>query len=331
MTAWRHQRRPLGTTGVHVTRIGFGAAPLGNLFAPVTDAEAHDCVDAALHAGIDYIDTAPFYGFGLAERRVGDALGDRAPVLSTKVGRSLEPIADARRTSAYGFVDADPFRPVFDYGGDAAERSLGESLRRLRRDRIDIVFVHDLGAVVHGRDHPARLREALDGAFPRLLALKAQGAIGAIGLGVNEHAIADEVMGHVDLDVVLLAGRHTLLDRSAEQAGFLDRCHARRTSIVVGGVFNSGILADPFGVVPRFNYKLAPPALLAQAKAMARACGEAGVPLGAAAVQFAINHPAVASLLIGARSAAQLSEAIGWAQLDLPPTLLVDLDAIAAA
>jgi len=324
MTGWRHEKRAIGATGVAVTRLGFGAAPLGNLFAPITDDAASDCVAAALSARIGYFDTAPHYGFGLSERRLGADLNGASPVISTKVGRRLDPAAGP--STAMGFVGADPFISVFDYSGDAAERTLMDSLTRLQRTRIEIVFVHDLGRVVHGDAHPARLCEALDGVFPRLLDLKAQGLIDAIGLGVNEYQIADEIMDRVPLDAVLLAGRHTLIDRSAARVGFLDRCASAGTALIMGGVFNSGLLADPFAASPRFDYAAAPPRTIARARTMAAACVRHGSALGAAAVQFPSRHAATASVVVGARSAAQLGEIVAWADMPVPDALWAELE-----
>lgn len=326
-------RRPIGATGVALTRLGLGTAPLGNLFTTVADDAARATLTAAIDGGIGYLDTAPLYGFGLSERRIGSALAASAarPAISTKVGRTLSRIEGAATASAHDFVDADPYTTLFDYRGDTIERGLSESLMRLGRDRIDIVYVHDLGTMTHGPDHPARLREALDGAFPRLHDLKAAGLVGAVGLGVNEHAIADIVMTHADIDVVLLAGRHTLIDRTAVRDGFFDRCASRGTALVIGGVFNSGLLADPGGHMPKFDYRPAAASLQTMTRTMDMACRRHGVALGAAAIAFAWRHDAVTSILVGVRSPAEVAIALAWAAARVPDTLLDELDTIASA
>lgn len=302
--------------------LGLGAAALGNLFARVENAEAHALLARARNAGVDYIDTAPYYGHGLSERRVGAALaGGWRPIISTKVGRVLAPLAPGEAAPDHGFVDPDPFRPVFDYTADGVRRSMEASLHRLGLDRLDIVLMHDLGERTHGPDHPRQLRNALSGGFPALAALKAQGVVGAIGLGVNEHAIADEVAAHVDLDVVLLAGRHTLLDDTAARAGFFDRCAARGLQVVIGGPFNSGLLAAPLGPAPTFDYGAAPPALVARARRLGEVCAAFGVPLGAAALAHAGRAPAVASVIPGPRSVGELEQILEWAVTALPAEL----------
>lgn len=312
--------------------LGLGAAALGNLFARVEDAQAQALLARARAAGVAYIDTAPYYGHGLSERRIGAALAAGwRPILSTKVGRVLAPLAQGESAPDHGFVDPDPFRPVFDYTADGVRRSVEASLRRLGLDRLDIVLMHDLGSLTHGPDHPNQLRNALSGGFPALAALKAQGVVGAFGLGVNEHAIADEIAAHVDLDVVLLAGRHTLLDDTAARAGFFDRCAARGVQVVIGGPFNSGLLAAPLGPAPRFDYAAAPPALVARARRLAEVCAGFGVPLGAAALAQAGRAPAVASVIPGPRNVAELEQILAWAATPIPVELWPALRSAGAA
>jgi D-threo-aldose 1-dehydrogenase len=312
--------------------LGLGAAALGNLFARVEEAEAQALLACARDAGASYIDTAPYYGHGLSERRIGAALAAGwRPIVSTKVGRVLAPLAPGEAAPDHGFVDPDPFRPVFDYTADGVVRSVEASLRRLGLDRLEIVLMHDLGELTHGPDHPDQLRRALSGGFPALASLKAQGVVGAIGLGVNEHAIADEIAAHVTLDVVLLAGRHTLLDDAAARAGFFDRCAARGVQVVIGGPFNSGLLAAPLGPAPTFDYAAAPPALVARARRLAEVCAAFGVPLGAAALAHAGRAPAVASVIPGPRSVAELEQILVWAATPIPSEIWPALRAAGAA
>ncbi len=280
-----------------MTRLGLGCAPLGNLFQAVADDDAVATVDAAWDAGWRLFDTAPLYGHGLSERRLGAALAGRPRdeyVLSTKVGRLLRPPA-AGSTVETIFVDAPDLDPVFAYSRDAVLRSIDESLERLGVDRIDVVHVHDPD------DHE---QAALDGAFPALIELREQGVVGAIGCGMNQWQMLDRFVDRVDLDCVLLAGRYTLLDPSGSDE-LLPHCLDRGVGVVIGGVFNSGLLAAP-DERATYDYASAPIHLVAQARAMAQVCTAHGVSLTAAALQFALAHPAVTSVLVGARSAAEV-------------------------
>jgi D-threo-aldose 1-dehydrogenase len=284
-------------------RFGMGTAAIGNLYRVVGDDEAMATVAAALAAGIAYFDTAPHYGFGLAERRLGAALAAHDPagraLVSTKVGRLLVP-TEAQGTR-HGFVDADPFEPAFDYGADGIRASFAASLARLQRARVDLLFAHDLGRMTHGDDHSRHLAAFLDGGHAAMVALKQAGAVGGIGIGVNEIAVCDELLDRVDLDVILLAGRYTLLDRSA--ARLLDRCAERGVRVIVGGPYNSGILAaDPAEADPqRLHYDYAAPdaAIVARTRALAASCAQAGVALPTAALHFPLRHPAVACVVAG--------------------------------
>ncbi|WP_199229106.1 aldo/keto reductase [Caulobacter endophyticus] len=307
-------------------RLGFGGAAVGNLYAPVSDAQARAVIDAALAAGIGYFDTAPHYGFGLSEIRLGHALAGRDVVVSTKVGRRLEPI-DAHERERHGFVDAAPFEPVFDYAYDGVMRTFEDSLRRLRRDRVDVLLAHDLGRDTHGEAHAGHMRDFLDGGYRAMRELKDAGAVGAIGLGVNEQAVCDEALAHVDLDVFLLAGRYTLLEQTALD-GFLPRCVERGVKIIVGGPFNSGALVEAPGGGPiHYNYAPAGPEIVARVESLRRVCAAHGVPLAAAALQFPLAHPAVASVIPGMASPAQVADALAWIETPIPASLWDDLRA----
>ncbi len=294
---------PLDRAGDALPRFGMGTAAIGNLYRAIDDATAEATVAAALAAGVRYFDTAPHYGFGLAERRLGAALARydaaRTSRISTKVGRLLAP-TDAAGIR-HGFVDADPFEPVFDYTADGIRRSFEASCARLQRDRVDVLFAHDLGRLTHGDAHERHLRDFLDGGYAAMVALREAGVVGAIGVGVNEFAVCEELLDRVPLDVILLAGRYTLLDRSAKP--FLDRCQAEGVRVVIGGAYNSGILArDPQEADPaqsHYDYAAPPAALVKRTRALARTCATAGVSLPAAAIQFPLRHPAVACVLAG--------------------------------
>jgi D-threo-aldose 1-dehydrogenase len=296
--------------------LGLGTAPIGNMFTGVTDTDAHATVDAAWAAGIRYFDTAPFYGYGAAEERLGRALRDRPRdeyMLATKVGRVLDPAGATRAETI--FRDVGEVEPRFDYSRDGVLRSFEESLRRLDTDRIDVVLVHDPD--LHEAD-------ALRTAFPMLLELREQGAISWVGCGMNQHEMLGRFVARVDLDCVLLAGRYTLLDRSG--ATLLEQCAARGVRAILGGVFNTGILIDP-GDGATYDYAPASAQLLERAGRLRDACAQHGVALGAAALQFARQHPAVHTVLIGARTAAEVEFDTAFAAIPIARDVLAQIAA----
>ncbi|MDC7675928.1 aldo/keto reductase [Asticcacaulis machinosus] len=299
--------RSIGHTGVHLSPLGFGAAAIGNLYRPLSNEAAAECVNAATAAGIRYFDTAPRYGHGLSERRLGMALPADA-VISTKAGRVLTPIAPPPSgTERHGFVDGDPMEEHFDYSYDGVMRSFEASLQRLNRDHIDILLAHDLGRLTHGDNHDHHLKVFLEGGLKAMQTLKSEGRIRAIGLGVNETAICDTVLDQADVDVILLAGRYTLLEQTPLDA-FLPRCEARGVSIILGGPYNSGILIS--GVkgdkVPFYDYGPASPDIIAQVRQIENICDAHNVPLAAAALQFPLAHPSVVSVIPGMASPAEV-------------------------
>jgi D-threo-aldose 1-dehydrogenase len=288
---------------IRLPHLGMGSAGIGNLYAPVSADVARATVAAAWAAGIRYFDTAPHYGFGLAERRLGEALAVLDPaghaIVSTKVGRLLAPAANLAR-ERHGFVDADPFEPVFDYSRDAILQSHAESLARLRRQRADILLAHDLGELTHGPDSARHMSTFLESGYGAMRELKGQGAVDAIGIGVNEVEVCLFLLERVELDVILLAGRYSLLDRRAG-AQLLPMCIERGVRVIIGGPYNSGILAQPTASQrePRYDYEAPPASILACAAALEGICDKHGVSLGAAALQFPLRHPAVASVIPG--------------------------------
>jgi D-threo-aldose 1-dehydrogenase len=301
-------------------RIGLGTAPLGNLFTLVSEEDAVETVRRAHALGVHYFDTAPHYGNGLSEHRVGAALRDverSSFVLSTKVGRLLSPDDRAPRDQ-HGYVGIPSFRQRFDYTYDGAMRSIEESLKRLGLGRIDIALIHDIDAVTHGvEEQPQRFREAMEGSYRALARLKAAGTIGAIGLGVNEWQVCLDALRHGDFDGFLLAGRYTLIDQSALPE-LLPACLARGAVIILGGPYNSGILARGAVAGATFDYRPAKPAILERVKAVSEICVSFGVPLQAAALQFPLGHPAVATVLPGARSAAEVEANLRLAAHPIP-------------
>lgn len=296
----------LGRTGLDVTRLGLGTAALGHLYRPVEDAQADAAIRRSAVHGIRLYDTAPLYGRGLAERRLGAALRTlprRTFVLSTKVGYVIDdPAVDATDPSA---------EPPRDYGFDAALRSIEGSLRRLGMDRVEIAYIHD---------PDAHLGEAIRGAYRALERLRAEGAIRAIGIGSNRVDTLIRGLLESDLDCVLLAGRFTLLDHEAS-AELLALCHERGVGVVIGGPFNSGILADPWAPDARFDYEAAPAVWRDRARRLHALCAAHGVPLKSAALRFPLRHPAVTAVLTGARSEREVDENVRMMDTIIPEEL----------
>lgn len=297
------RRNRIGQTGVMVTDIAFGGASIGNLYREASEAAVQEVLQAAWAEGIRYFDTAPHYGRGLSEQRLGRFLKSRdGYVLSTKVGRVLSP-AQTPIAEVDHYVTPLQNDVRYDYSGDGIEESFEQSLDRLGLAHVDILYVHDLGAATHGSNHPAHLEAFLGSGHERLVRLKEAGRIGAFGLGVNECEICLQVMDHAPLDVILLAGRLTLLDRSAETE-LVPRCREAGTSLVLGGIFNSGILATGPVAGATYDYGPAPQDVLGRVAALQAEAGE--VPLATAALRFAHQHPAAASVLLGTADAGML-------------------------
>ncbi|MBM9509434.1 aldo/keto reductase [Actinacidiphila acididurans] len=278
-------------------RLGLGCAPLANLYRAVTDEEAEATVAAAFDTGATYFDTAPHYGLGLSEERLGRALAgrDRASyTLSTKVGRRLRDLAPGEAVDGQGFTDTPARAREWDFTADGIRATLEGSLERLGVDAVDIVYLHDV------EDH---LPEVYDSGFPALAALRDEGMVKAIGFGMNLSDVLARLVTDLDVDVVLCAGRWTLLERTALD-DLLPACRRRGTQVVVGGVYNSGLLADPRPGAP-YNYAAAPADLLRRAQDMAAVCAEFGVPLRAAALRYPFAHPSVISAVVGAAGPAE--------------------------
>lgn len=304
-------------------RLGLGGAPLGNLFTVIDDAVAQNLLQSAWDSGCRSFDTAPHYGNGLSEHRMGRALRNKpcsAFVLSTKVGRLL--IADAtapRNQNSY--VDVLPYRQVWDYSAAGVRRSIEDSLQRLGLASIDVAYIHDCDATVHGADYPQVLRQVVDEALPELRRLQQQGLIRHIGLGVNDVQVCLDVLAQADLDCLMLAGRYTLIDHSA-LAQLLPLCEQRGVRVALGGVFNSGILATgvrgAMHAPLRFNYANASQAWIDRVGAVEDLCGQHSVPLRAAALQFPLAHPAVKIVMIGAQEIGHWNDARSMAGQSIP-------------
>lgn len=297
----------LGKARIPTTRLGLGTAPIGGMFEHVADEQAIELVRAAVDAGIVQFDTAPFYGHGVAERRLGAGLAAANAVpqlLSTKVGRLL--VAGAPHVPGI-YVDAAAEQPVFDYTADGVRRSLDESLQRLNVDHVDLVLIHDPDDYAD---------QAIGEAYPALEQLRSEGVIKAIGVGMNQTAIPTRFVTETDIDAVLIAGRYTLLDQQAQDDLF-PAALARNVSIMAAGVYNSGILADPRPGAT-YNYESAPTELIDRAIAIRDVLARFDVPLTAAAIQFPLRHPAVTVVLTGSRSADELRRNIADFDRDIP-------------
>ncbi|WLR92497.1 aldo/keto reductase [Shinella zoogloeoides] len=312
--------RTIGRTDLAVTEYSFGTAPLGGLYRACPRDVAMATLQAAWDEGLRYFDTAPWYGFGRAERTVGDFLGDRPKgsyVLSTKVGRVMMPVPDDK-VPDYGFVDPLPFDARYDYSYDGIMRCVEQSYARLGLNRIDILYVHDIGVYTHGAERNAvYLRQLFESGLKALAELKSSGTIKAYGLGVNEVPVCLDVMREADIDCILLAGRYTLLDRSAVKE-LLPLCETKGTSLVVGGVFNSGILATGPVEGSHFDYMPATPEVAGKVGAMMEIAERNGVPLAAPALHFPLQHPAVASVLLGTARPESLRRNMALARMALP-------------
>ena len=309
----------IGKTGLRVTRLGLGGAPLGGLFEGVSEEDAAATVQAAYQAGVRFFDTAPFYGHGRSEARLGQYLRPHPRdefVLASKVGRILVP-TDPAHLEDHRYRETLLFNPVFDFSQEGVLRSFEASLERLGLERIDILHLHDPDEYY---------REALSEAFPTLARLREQGLIRAIGAGMNQWEMLARFAREADFDCFLLAGRYTLLDQSA-LPDLLPICLARKISIILGGPYNSGILASGSRGRGHYNYEAVPPEVLEKTRRIEAVCERHGVPLKAAALQFPLGHPAVAAVIPGARSEAEVDENVAMLRHRIPGDLWQELRA----
>ncbi|WP_029076554.1 aldo/keto reductase [Kaistia adipata] len=313
------EKRPVGHTSLAVGSLSFGCASIGNLGSAISDAQATEVLNRAWDTGIRYFDTAPHYGRGRSEQRLGRFLAGKPRgehAISTKVGRVLRP--GEQLTEADGFADPLPNAVHYDYTEAGFAESLESSRARLGVDYIDIVFVHDIGPYTHGPAGEHHVEDLLSSGLPYLARLKAEGKIGAYGLGVNETEICLRVLRQHPLDVILMAGRWTLLDRDAE-AELAPLCRERGTSFVLGGIFNSGILATGAKPGAWFNYEPASEEILGKVRDLETRCAAHGVTLPHAALQFALTRPGVASVLLGTSKTSSLDRNLAMAAEPLSP------------
>lgn len=326
----RHWERR-GTGGLRFTEIGFGAAPLGNLYRAITDATADAVLAAAWDGGVRYFDTAPLYGLGLSETRLNRFLRGRprdSYVLSTKVGRLLRACRPDARDGIGKWFEVPARKESYDYSHDGVLRSLEASLERLGVDRIDILYAHDLDVFNHRSPQAldGRLAEFMGGGYRALVRLRDEGTIGAFGAGVNEWQPCEWLAERGDFDLFLLAGRYTLLEQGALDS-FLPLCLRRGIGIVIGGPYNSGILATGARPGAFYNYDPAPPPVLDRVARIEAVCGAHGVRLVDAAFQFPLRHPAVVAVVPGGQGVAEMAANLAAAAATVPPALWADLKA----
>jgi D-threo-aldose 1-dehydrogenase len=321
-------RRPLGRTGLQVSALGFGTAPLGDLYRRLDDGTAIAAVERAFALGINLLDTSPLYGHGLSEHRCGAAIR-RVPrgeiVVCTKVGRWMDPFHG--RANGSGFVGGQPHRAVVDYSYDGTMRSVEQSLLRLGTDRLDLLLIHDVDVWTHGVDAiEDRFREAMAGAYVALDQLRSEGVVAGIGIGVNEAEMCVRFALAGSFDTMLLAGRYSLLEQPA-LAQFLPLAQQQGMGVLLGGVFNSGILASGAVAGAKYNYQDAPPQILEKVARIQRVCDAHGVALPTAALHFALGHPAVASVVLGAQSPQEVERNVASLASVVPAALWSDLKA----
>lgn len=320
----RRQWHGRGGGGVGFTELGFGAAPLGNLFKAITEAEAQSVLQAAWDAGVRYYDTAPLYGLGLSETRINQFLRGKPRadyVISTKVGRLLSAVPPGQGDGAGKWIDVPSRKERFDYSHDGVLRSLEASLERLGLDRVDLIFVHDLDVFTHGSEaaKEARLEEFMAGGYRALCRLRDEGVIAGFGAGVNEWEPCDWLLDRGAFDIFLLAGRFTLLEQGA--LGFMDKAAAQGVGVVIGGPYNSGILATGPKPGAHYNYAPAPQAVLDRAARLQALCTAHGVRLVDAAFRFPLLHPATVSVIPGGQGQAEMTSNIRAATAVIPVAL----------
>ena len=320
------QKTKFGRVDLEVTAFGFGTAPVGNIFREIDEQTSDAMFQTAWDAGVRYFDTAPMYGHGLAELRTGHSLRwkDRDDlVLSSKVGRILKPARKAGIDYA-PWTNAGRFTMHFDYSYDGTMRSFEDSLQRLNLEHMDICFIHDIDVFTRGADQPKVFEEAMEGCWKALSDLRDQGVVKAIGVGVNEWEVCHAALQARDFDCFLLAGRYTLLEQDSLNE-FLPLCEERGAAVVVGGGFNSGILATGAVEGAKYNYAPAPAEIMDKVRRIEAVCAEYDVPLPAAALQFVVAHPAVPSFIAGTRTVDQLEKNLAWFDHPIPADFWADL------
>ncbi|ASK79280.1 pyridoxal 4-dehydrogenase [Paraphotobacterium marinum] len=320
------QKNLVGQTSIKISNIGFGGASIGNLFRSISNEQANQAVQKSVELGINYFDTAPRYGHGLSERRLGDSLRihDREKlIISSKVGRILKPIRNIEpNTLRHGFQSPMPFDEIFDYSYHGIMRSFEDSLQRLGTSHIDIMYIHDIGEFTHQDMNNHYYAQLKNGGFRALEELKKDGSIKAIGIGVNETEICNKMLDDFQLDVILLASRYTLLEQESLNH-FFPKCKELKTSVVIGGAYNTGILAT--GVnnykCPIYNYEKAPQSIIEKVRVIENICLEYSVSLPAVALQFVLANENVASVIPGLAKSSRVEDTLALLNQDIPSEL----------
>ncbi|MCY4460619.1 MAG: aldo/keto reductase [Albidovulum sp.] len=323
-----HDKAKFGRSDFDVTKLSYGTAPIGNLFREIADETADSMIQTAWDAGIRLFDSSPMYGHGLAELRTGSSLRWKRRddfVLASKVGRRLVP-SKREEIDFAPWNNAAAFRTEFDYSYDGAMRSFEDSLQRMALERMDICFIHDVDRFTHGDGQPEVFAQAMDGCWRALEKLRDEGAVKAIGLGVNEWEVCQAALERHDFDCFLLAGRYTLYEQESLDS-FLPLCEQRNAAVIVGGGFNSGILATGAIEGAKYNYSPAPAHVLDKVAKIERVCDIHGVPLPAAAMQFVVAHPAIPSFVAGTRTVEQLEKNLKWFSHPIPGDFWAELKA----
>ncbi|WP_170482010.1 aldo/keto reductase [Ruegeria arenilitoris] len=306
------EKRQVGRTKLMIDVLGLGGAPLGGNFADLGYEQAAELIQASRKAGLNFFDTAPWYGFGRSERVMGDVLRGTDYVLSDKVGRLLHPGA-VENPMDYGMIDPLPFHVVYDYSYDGIMRAYEDNLQRLGLDRIDILLAHDIGTFQHGKENVQHFQDLSESGYRAMDELRKSGNVKAIGLGVNENKVCMEALGVGDWDVFLLAGRYTLLEQTPLDTLF-PACAAAGTSIICGGPFNSGILVGR----EMWNYAKAPAEIVEKARALSAEAEAFSIPLPAAALQFPLGHEIISSVIPGPRNKVELEQIVTWFKTPIP-------------
>ncbi len=307
-----YSKRKVGKSKVEIDVLGLGCAPLGGNFVDLNYNQAAEIIKFALNAGIEYFDTAPWYGFGRSERVVGDQLRNNKFIISSKVGRILKPGA-VKVPSDYGMIDPLPFYPIYDYSYDGIMRSFEDGLQRLGLDHIDILLVHDIGKFQHGDKNESHFKNLSDSGYSALAELRNNGIVKAIGLGVNENQVCLDALEIGYWDVFLLAGRYTLLEQTPLDILF-PKCKSAGTSIICGGPFNSGVLVGR----EMWNYANAPKDIINKVKLLSSVADKYNIPLPAAALQFPLFNEIISSVIPGARSKNEFKQILEWLKIKIP-------------
>lgn len=320
------EKRRFGRVDIEVTSFSFGTAPIGNIFREIDEETSDSMIQTSWDSGVRFYDTAPMYGHGLSELRTGHSLRWKPRdefVLSSKVGRLLRP---ARRSDINfePWTNAAPFTMHFDYTYDGTMRAFEDSLQRLGLERMDICFIHDIDVFTRGSEQPEVFEQAMDGSYRALSSLRDQGVVKAIGVGVNEWEVCHEALNRNDFDCFLLAGRYTLLEQGPLDK-FFSLCAERNAAVVVGGGFNSGILATGAKEGAKYNYAPAPAEIMDKVSKIEAVCSDHNVPLPAAALQFVVAHPVIPSFIAGTRTVEQLKQNLSWFSHPIPGDFWSDL------